>query len=382
MIDLKQVHDRGYVAVRDYSKTLFAGAHDVHTPQELVEEVLMHIPFLADGKKFLVLFNIEFVFTLVHTYGVNSKNITFYSDHPKKTAMSSVIGCNVITSLETEMKFDVVVGNPPYQKAKKETRVGSQGESALWDKFVTSSLEAVKDNGYVIMIHPNAWRKPEDRYGFWNLLTQENQMVYLRMGSGKGKQDWFKIGVRVDYYVVKKTPKYTTTTVVDHEDIAYKLDLGNFEWLPNFAINEISKLIAHDDEERVNVVYNTVYHTQRDHSDVETSEYTQKVVHTINKKGIGVKFFKKNDSDHGIHVGKSKVLLNQNEVQYPVNDHAGEFGMSQLTFGICIDSKDEGDELISFINSDVGKRIIAATKWNTYYTDYGMFKTFKKNFYK
>ena len=56
--------------------------------------------------------------------------------------------------------------------------------------------------------------------------------------------------------------------------------------------------------------------------------------------------------------------------------------MSQLTFGIAISSKKEGDEIIKFLNSDKGKRLVAATKWNTYYTDYGMFKSFKKDWYK
>ena len=76
------------------------------------------------------------------------------------------------------------------------------------------------------------------------------------------------------------------------------------------------------------------------------------------------------------------MLLNQNELQYPYNDYKGEYGMSQLTFGIAISSEKEGNEIVEFLNSNKGKRLIAATKWNTYYTDYGMFKSFNKNWYK
>jgi hypothetical protein len=56
--------------------------------------------------------------------------------------------------------------------------------------------------------------------------------------------------------------------------------------------------------------------------------------------------------------------------------------MSQLTFGIPISSKKQGDAIVAYLNSDAGKRMIAATKWNTYYTDYSMFNYFRKDFYK
>ena len=56
--------------------------------------------------------------------------------------------------------------------------------------------------------------------------------------------------------------------------------------------------------------------------------------------------------------------------------------MSQLTFGIPIHSKKEGDKIIKAINSDYFKEILKATKWSSFQTDYRMFYYFKKNFYQ
>jgi hypothetical protein len=276
------------------------------------------------------------------------------------------------------MKFDVILGNPPYQKAKTDSRLGSRGDTSLWDKFVTKGLELLNDGGYLEYIHPNSWRKPEDRNGFWKLLTQDNQMHKLIMSSGKKDQDWFGIGVRVDAYILEKNPKYKKTTVRDHENNTYELDLSKYNWLPNFAINEITKLLGTGTE----VLYNTFYHTQKDHREYPDSTYCNPVVHTINQNGLGIKYFESLQDNDRTHYGIKKVLLNQNELQYPHNDFKGEYGMSQLTFGIAIKSKSDGEKLVEFLNSGQGKRIIAATKWNTYYTDYGMFKDFKKDFYK
>jgi hypothetical protein len=279
---------------------------------------------------------------------------------------------------EINMKFDVIVGNPPYQKPKSDSRMGSRGASELWAEFVNKGLSLLKDNGHFAFIHPNAWRKPEDRNDFWKLLTQDNQMEKLVMSSGKGDLDWFGIGVRVDYYILQKKAKYKNTVVVDHEGITHNLDLAEFDWLPNYAIDEIAQLLG----KGTSVLYNTFYHTQKKHSDTLTKDYKYPVVHTINKSGLGIKYFDRLQEHDTTHYGVAKVLLNQNELQYPYNDHNGEYGMSQLTFGIAISSEEEGEEIIEFLNSNKGKRLIASTKWNTYYTDYGMFKSFKKNWYK
>ena len=89
-------------------------------------------------------------------------------------------------------------------------------------------------------------------------------------------------------------------------------------------------------------------------------------MHTINREGLGVKYFENAPTSPGVHFGQPKVLLNQNELQYPYNDYKGEYGMSQLTFGIAIKDKKEGDQIVDFLNSEQGRRLIAATKWNTY----------------
>ena len=303
---------------------------------------------------------------------VCGEEFEYFRDHLER------LGFETFKWEEINMEFDVIVGNPPYQKPKSDSRMGSRGASELWADFVNKGLSLLKDDGHFAFIHPNAWRKPEDRNNFWKLLTQDNQMEKLVMSSGKGALDWFGIGVRVDYYILQKKAKYKNTIVIDHEGVTHDLDLANFDWLPNYAIGEIAQLLG----KGTSVLYNTFYHTQKKHSDVPTTDCKYQVVHTINKSGLGVKYFDRLQENDTTHFGVAKVLLNQNELQYPYNDFKGEYGMSQLTFGIPISSKEEGDEIIKFLNSDKGKRLIASTKWNTYYTDYGMFKSFKKDWYK
>ena len=75
-------------------------------------------------------------------------------------------------------------------------------------------------------------------------------------------------------------------------------------------------------------------------------------------------------------------MLNFNERQYPYNDFEGKYGMSQLTFGIPIKSKGQGDKIIEAIKGDKFEEILEATKWSSFQTDYRMFYYFNPDFYK
>ena len=111
----------------------------------------------------------------------------------------------------------------------------------------------------------------------------------------------------------------------------------------------------------------------------KTEKYKYPVVHGITLDGL--QFLYTDDKSKG-HFGVPKVLLNFNRNQYPVNDFEGKYGMSQISFGIPIKSKKQGDDIVNAINSDNFKEIIKATKWGVFQTDYHMFKYFKPDFYK
>jgi hypothetical protein len=56
------------------------------------------------------------------------------------------------------MKFDVIVGNPPFQEVTEKGR--KDQASNLWTKFWVKSLELAKDDGVVSLITPTSWLSP------------------------------------------------------------------------------------------------------------------------------------------------------------------------------------------------------------------------------
>ena len=79
-------------------------------------------------------------------------------------------------------------------------------------------------------------------------------------------------------------------------------------------------------------------------------------------------------------IGIPKVILNFNGKQYshPLqNDWEGKLGMSQLSYGIPITSKEDGELVLRAVATPLFQKLIAASNWGAFQTDYRMFRSFR-----
>jgi hypothetical protein len=97
------------------------------------------------SKKILVVDTIEFIPILL-TFGARECNITYIAPYVHKGATAKTIGVSVVNNSlltwKTNMKFDVIVANPPYLK---DTHL----------KFLSKAAELCTEQ--LIFIHPAAW---------------------------------------------------------------------------------------------------------------------------------------------------------------------------------------------------------------------------------
>lgn len=201
-----QTADKYFKFIKEHPK-LFEGGHDVFMPQELVDASLNQFDF--DNRSILVLFNIEFVVSLLYTYNVPASSITFYADHVNKIKIAQKLNINVITSLKPlNMKFDFVVLNPPFGKFKefktlseslaKEKALIISGsrdyhnnekafENVEYYKYLGDCFPTAKIVASLAIVNPNGAKTftVEDEHGIQHIVSRNHPIP-----PGKNIQDY------------------------------------------------------------------------------------------------------------------------------------------------------------------------------------------------
>ena len=293
---------------------------------------------------------------------------------------STHISCADFLKWKNLQLFDVVLGNPPFQKEKMGKYEGGVGHRTLWDKFVVASLDILTPYGQLAFITPSGWRRPESN--LYEIMVKQNQLNYLHIYGKSAGRTIFGAETRFDLYVITKSEncEKKETTIVDEQGKIHKnIRPDKWPFLPNYAYPEIKKILVQDRNDGIPILFHAGEYDARKLSKNKSSKYHYPVVHGITQKGLGLRYAKNRNSDQ---FGIPKVLLNFNERQYPYNDFAGKYGMSQLTFAIPINTRNEGESWIKAIESPAFEHILRATKWGAFQTDYRMFRHFDKNLWK
>jgi hypothetical protein len=277
--------------------------------------------------------------------------------------------------------YDIIVANPPYQSPKNTTYKGSVGNRTLWDAFVKQALQqSTPRTGILGFITPANWRRPD--HELWTTLRE--RLLYLHIYGKSAGKEWFGVQTRFDVYVFqeKARPSHQhqqpIPLLVDEMGERYEKSIVPWKWpfLPNGMYRIIQPLLTYDPAAGFHVIHDSSTYDARKLTRRATTAHPYPVVHTLTQAGMGLRYAATKDSSQ---FGVAKVILNVNEKQYPVNDWQGKYGMSQLSFGLPIRSRAEGDRLVACIQSPMFQEIVKLTKWGSFQTDQRMFRYFRRD---
>jgi len=128
------------------------------------------------------------------------------------------------------MKFDVVVGNPPYQNGNSES-----GNFTLWPNFIKKSYEVIADGGILGMVVPQTWaanrKNPVDRAQTTARIRKDVlSRGYLSRVNFDIKSHFKQVGSTFSYFIWHNTSKKEETLVVT-ENGNYTVEYDSVSWL-------------------------------------------------------------------------------------------------------------------------------------------------------
>lgn len=326
---------------------------EVFTPVELVNEMLDKIPtsvwenptttFLDPcmGKG---TFLVEIVNRLVYIYGYSEEDAISrvygydvrikYINFNKRGGLVNIFYKDFLIE-EFNMKFDVVVGNPPYQEV-----TGAAKAKSIWSKFVEKSFKVCKEGGYVSLIHPSGWRNVDGNFKEVQKLLLSKNIKYLEIHNEKDGLKTFGAETRYDWYIIKNIENSGETEIKGQGGDIININLVGKEFIPSNNIEKIYFLVGVDDEEKVEIISDSSYHTQRDFmSKIEDEVYKYPCVYTV-KKGDGPTFRHSSVNTKG-HFGSPKLIWSNGRITSvgSIIDENGSYGLTEFSYAIVDEPK-------------------------------------------
>jgi len=133
-------------------------------------------------------------------------NITICACNPGYVDYYKLLGYNVITSSQllagVDMKFDVIIGNPPYQNDKEHGSIKGSGKSPLWSKITKISLSLLKENGILSFITPDTIVTGSDELTSAYIgPNRKFDLTYLDFTVNSA----FKVGIKICRTVIRNS---------------------------------------------------------------------------------------------------------------------------------------------------------------------------------
>lgn len=269
--------------------------------------------------------------------------------------------------------------NPPYQMGGRK-QGGVCASHTLWDKFVFLSKDIMADGGYVCAVHPSLWRKPGHEI---QEIILDNDLKYLEIHHEKDGMKTFGKETRYDWYILKKSPPNGETIIKDQDGKINKINLAKWDFIPNCEFDLIDKLLAKAGDEKVEILCDSSYHTQRIDriSATKTNKFKYPCVYTVSKES-GPRLFWSSDNNRG-HFGIPKVIWSTFR---PISvgfflDKDGEYGLTQFSSAIVDDHKILPD-IQKALDSEQFRRFCSAISMGKLEVNTGVIRLFRKDFWK
>lgn len=316
---------------------------------------------------------IHIIKNMLYMSELNSKNVFIC-----KTIFGEECNLNEGDTLKLDIcekwgvdKFDIIIGNPPYQDDS-----GNRGKGhTLWDRFIKKAFVILNENGYLIYVHPAGWRQPN--HEILNIL-KEKQILYLSIHDEKDGLKTFQCNTRYDWYVLENKTWYKNTTIDAQDREIYNVDISKLNFIPNFMFDEIIRYTVGNEKLEI-IKERSTYGTDKKHvSRDKSSVFKYPLVNSVNRKNNPT--FRWSNTNENGHYKIPKVIFGGGASGY-ISDATGEYGLTEWCTGI-VEKANKHQRIIDILDSPKFTKIRLACSVGKAELNPKVLKMFRKDFFE
>jgi hypothetical protein len=297
---------------------------------------------------------------------------------------ANIYNCDFLT-FGKDYVFDIIIGNPPYNcngaiKVPTNTQLHKKVDgTTIWTDFVKHSCSLLQPHGYLVMIIPSIWMKP-DKLRMYHFITQF-KIHKLRAFTSTETNQLFKHKAQTPtcYFILEKMSNdlfvslYNTFTRVYEP---YKYNIG--EPLPLCGSAIISKIKQFCYLGTFNIKKTNMPRKHIRISSHKTNDFSYNNIKTCiltgKKKDIPQLIYEYSNVPC-IFYGEKKLILAHKMYGFPFYDREGMYGISNRdTYVIHGYTDDEFKRIQSFLSTQTARFLFESTRYRMKYLEKYIFQ--------
>ena len=215
-------------------------------------------------------------------------------------------------------EFDIVIGNPPYNKGGIRSHTGKQlGEKneTIWPDFIKFALKHIKTDGFLIYINPLSWLKKTHSM---HKIILENHVIWLKLWDNSKAKHEINADIPLSFYIMRKIINQYNKSIIISQfkrinlNTESKIFLNYIYSIPLAYPNIFNKLIRKISENSLQLDVNN-FTVKGDKKQVKLpNEYTLKDMYGIDTYRVKDGYFiKKMLSEHKDQKEKKLIIANK-----------------------------------------------------------------------
>ena len=212
--------------------------------------------------------------------------------------------------------FDVILGNPPYNKGGIRSHTGKQlgdKNETIWTKFIEKSFEWLKTDGFLAFINPLSWLKKS--HSLHNEML-EKHIVWMKLWDNSQSKGMINADIPISLYVLQNK-KNTTNKKTEIISILKRRSLTttSTEYLnPTYSIplafhSIFGKLVSFIETRNLQLEYKTKTIKSSGTKTKIPTEYTLKDMWAVDTYTIKEGLMVKNATEQHPDANKRKLII-------------------------------------------------------------------------